>query len=70
MDEVTRQLAEQEPSQSDHLEALSQQLLNEKNAEIDDLRQQLSLLQNNDQDNAYQKVIIKFFFIFHCVKQF
>ena len=44
------------PTQSDHLEALSKKLLDEKNAEIDELRRQMALLQDDDQLTDVQEV--------------
>ena len=45
-------------SKSDQMGALSQQLLDDKNAEIDELRQQISMLQSDDKDASYQLVRI------------
>ena len=52
------QINELSMSKSDQMGALSQQLLDDKNAEIDELRQQISMLQSDDKDASYQLVRI------------
>ena len=54
LEEAKSQLSERPPS--DQLGTLSKQLIDEKNAEIDDLCQQLTLLQSGDRDSDFQQV--------------